>query len=113
MTQREHLKNPLDSIRRRLNEFEKEINLILATIDYIEKELNDRVRNEDGESAFPLERPKTCVPILNESTKQIVANDHSRLDILSQEKEIKNIWKSALVTNIEEIPQKIEFTTCK
>lgn len=29
----------------------------------------ERVRNENGESAFPLERPKTCTPIINLSEK--------------------------------------------
>jgi len=57
----------LDSIRKRIIEFQNESLLILGTLDFIECELNARVRNEDGESAFPLEFPKTCTPIIHES----------------------------------------------
>ena len=68
MTQKMQLIKSLDTIRNRVNYFKQEIELILATLDYIEDSiLDNRIRNEDGESAFPLERPKTCTPIIVES----------------------------------------------
>ena len=57
----------LRSIRNRINDFEHKIKLINATIDYIEDSIYDRIRNEDGESVFPLERPKTCTTIIKEN----------------------------------------------
>jgi len=60
---KEYVKKLLTDLEEINHSFSKKI-FEIQRIIYSE----ERIRNEDGESAFPLERPKTCTPIVSQSS---------------------------------------------